>query len=146
MEFKRCGNDYIIRVDKDEEIVSVIKDFCNKNKIKLGFITGIGAVNHAKIGLFETSTKKYHSTELKGDYEITSLTGNISTMNGEIYLHIHISLGDSSYNVRGGHLNFAKVSATAELYIHKIKGKVEREFSDKIGLNLYKFNTYKRRK
>jgi predicted DNA-binding protein with PD1-like motif len=59
-------------------------------------------------------------------------------MNGEVYLHLHINIADSKYNVYGGHLNYAYVSATCEIVIEAVEGEVEREFSEGIGLNLYK--------
>lgn len=139
MEYKKIGNKYVVRLDKDEEIVETLKKFCKDQQITLGWVSGIGAVNKAKIGLFETSSKKYHSIELEGDYEITSLLGNISTMNGEVYLHLHINLSDEEYNTRGGHLNSAVISVTGELMIESIEGNVDREFSEEIGINLYKF-------
>lgn len=115
-----------------------LNKLCRNNSIKLGTISGIGSTNKPTIGLFETKTKKYHSKELTGDYEISSLTGNISTMDGEIYLHIHINLCDSNYNSYGGHLNSAIVSGTYEGVIEIIDGEIEREFSEEIGLNIYK--------
>lgn len=139
MEYRVFGNKYIARINKGEEIVEKIKELVEKENIKLGTITGIGAVGTATIGLFDTNTKEYHSTKLVGDFEITSLIGNISTKNGETYLHMHIALGDEQYHVYGGHLNEAVVSATCELVIEKIDGVVEREFDDNSGLNLYKF-------
>ncbi len=140
MEFKKFGNKFIIRLDKGEELVTTIKDFCQKQNIFLGWIQGIGAVNRATIGLFETASKKYHSTELNGDYEITNLSGNISSMNNDVYLHLHVNLSDNKHQTYGGHLNSAVISATGELYIEVIEGSVERKFSDEIGLNLYQFN------
>lgn len=127
-------------MDKGEEIVETLKKFCQEQKISLGWVKGIGAVCSATIGLFETGIKKYHSTELKGDYEITSLLGNISTMKGEIYLHLHINLSDHEYKTYGGHLNAAVIGATGELLVETIDGSVDREFSEEIGLNLYKFD------
>ncbi len=44
--------------------------------------------------------------------EITSLVGNISQMNGEVYLHIHINLANEENKVFGGHLTSAIISAT----------------------------------
>lgn len=139
MEYKKFGNKYVVRMDKGEEIVETLKNFCENEKITLGWVKGIGAVNKAKIGLFETSIKTYHSIELDGDYEITSLLGNISTMNGETYLHLHINLSDKEYKTYGGHLNSAVISATGELILETIEGTVDREFNKEIGLNLYKF-------
>ncbi|GAH72901.1 unnamed protein product [marine sediment metagenome] len=136
MKFKKIGNKWILRIDKGEEIVETLKQFCKENKIKLGTISGIGATDRVTIGLFNTRSKQYYSQELIGDYEITNLSGNVSTMNGEIYLHLHISLADSKYNAYGGHLNSAVISGTGEIVIEEIEDIIEREFNEDIGLNL----------
>lgn len=139
MDTKSFGNKYIIRLDRGDEIVSCLKDFCLKKGITLGSVQGIGAVNNVTVGLFETETKEYHSTDFIGDFEITSLLGSISTMNGEVYLHLHMNFADKSHNTFGGHLSRAVISATGEFLVEAISGNVDREFSDEIGLNLYKF-------
>ncbi|WZL74384.1 DNA-binding protein [Clostridiaceae bacterium 35-E11] len=139
MQFKKIGSKYVVRLDKGEEVVSTLKQFCEDNKIKLGTIQGIGATNQATVGLFHTQTKEYHTQKLMGDHEITNLTGNISTKDGEVYLHIHINLANTDYHTFGGHLSEALVSATCELMIDVIEGEVERAFNDEVGLNLYQF-------
>jgi len=136
MQFKKFNNKYIIRIDKGEEIVETLKKFCKDNKITLGSVSGIGAANKIVIGLFETGTKKYHSQEFNGDFEIVPLAGNISTMKGETYLHLHANIADIKHNSFGGHLTSALVSATFETIIDSIDGEVDRKFSDGIGLNL----------
>ena len=138
MKYKRYGSNIIVRIDRGEEIVETLEHVCRENDITLGLVSGIGATNRATIGLFETGTKKYLSKELVGEHEITHLSGNISSMNGEVYPHFHITLSDSHYNAFGGHLNSAMVSGTCEVVINVIDGKIERAFSEEIGLNLYK--------
>jgi len=140
MEYKKFGNKYVMRMNKGEEIVETLKKFCKKEDIKLGWLKGLGAVGEATIGLFETKGKEYHSVDLEGDFEITSLLGNISRMDGEVYLHLHINLSDEEYNTRGGHLSKAVISATGEFIIEEIDGEVGREFNEEVGLNLYKFD------
>jgi len=139
MDYKKIGNKYVLRMDKGEEVVKTLKDFCKKEDIKLGWLKGLGAVNKATIGLFETNKKEYHTLDLEGDFEITSLLGNISRMNDEVYLHLHINLADEKYNTQGGHLSKALISATGEFIIEEINGEVGREFNEEVGLNLYKF-------
>ena len=55
-------------------------------------------------------------------------------------MHLHISVGDDKGRVFGGHLNSAVISATAEIFIDIIDGKVEREVSKQTGLNIFLFN------
>lgn len=139
MEFRKFGTKYIVRIDKGEEIVASLADLCKKENILLGDVRAIGAVDRLTIGLFDTTTKEYYKTTLEGAFEISSLIGNISTMKGENYLHLHITVTDADYMAKGGHLNEAWVSGTCEMVIDVIDGEMDRAFSDEIGLNLYKF-------
>lgn len=139
MDYKKFGNKYVVRLEKDEEIVSSLGDLCEMEKIRLGTISGIGAVGKVEIGYFETKAKEYHSKVLKGDMEILNLNGNISEMNDEVYLHIHITIADDNLNAVGGHLNSAVISATGEIVIDVIEGKVGRKLDEDIGLNMLEF-------
>ena len=60
-------------------------------------------------------------------------------MDNNFYTHIHMSCGDQAGKVFGGHLNKAIVSATCEMVIDIIDGKVDRYHDEEIGLNLFKF-------
>lgn len=138
MKFKKIGNKFFIKIEKGGEIVATLKKFCQEQNIKLGTITGLGATDEITVGLFETKNKEYHSKTFTGDFEIVSFTGNITTLKDDVYLHIHAAFSDAQYNCFGGHLNSAVVSATFEAVIIPVDGRVEREFSDSIGLNLFK--------
>jgi len=139
MEFKKLGTKYILRLDKGEEVIETLKHFCVDNNIKLGHISGLGATNKIRVGYFDVNKKEYFSREFEGDFEIAPMVGNISTMDGEVYLHCHVNFGDEKFEAHAGHLNSAIISATFEVIIDVIDGVVEREFSEEIGLNLYKF-------
>ena len=139
MEYTRYGSKILIRLDPGDEIVSGVADVCRTEKVRLGSVSGIGAVNKATVGLFKPDSKEYFSTTLEKPFEITALAGNISEMNGELYLHLHVTLADIEHNAFGGHLNEAIISATAEIWIDVADGSVDREFNDSIGLNLLKF-------
>lgn len=139
MDFRKFGSHYVIRVDKEEEVLEKLKYICEKENIKLGSITGLGATNKVVLGLFNTEEKIYSKTTLTGSMEITSLVGNISSLNGRTYLHCHINVCDKNMKVLGGHLNECYISATGEFIIEKIEGSVERKLSHTIGLNLYDF-------
>ncbi|NMA55694.1 MAG: DNA-binding protein [Firmicutes bacterium] len=139
MEYRRFGTKYVVRLDRGEEIVSSLTAFCQQHNIQLGAITGIGAVDKATIGLFEPATKEYHAQELTGDMEITCLVGNVTTKEGEVYLHLHATLAGNGLQAQGGHLNSAVISATGEIIIDVIDGRVGRKFDKQVGLNLFDF-------
>ena len=139
MEYKRFNNTIVARIDKGEEILEKIKEIALKENIKLANINALGAVSEFVVGVFDTKEKKYYSNSFEGAYEIVSLTGTINTMNGEFYSHLHMSAGDNTGKVFGGHLNKAIVSATCEMIINIIDGSVDRYFDEEIGLNLFEF-------
>ncbi|MDE5540103.1 MAG: DNA-binding protein [Bacilli bacterium] len=139
MEYKRFDKTIIMRIDKGEEILEQIKNVSLKENIKLASVRALGATNDFTVGVYKVAEKKYYKNDFKGDFEIVSLTGTINTMNGEFYTHIHMSAGDETGKVFGGHLNRAIVSATTEMVINIIDGVVDRYFDEEIGLNLFKF-------
>lgn len=139
MEYRKFENKIIVRIDKGEEILEKIKEIALQENIKLASINALGATNDFTVGVYKVDEKKYYSNEFKGNFEIVSLTGTINTMNGEFYTHIHMSAGNDKGEVFGGHLNKAVVSATCEMVIDIIDGKVDRYFDKEIGLNLFKF-------
>ena len=105
----------------------------------MGEITGLGASDLIEIGVFNVNTKEYKTKTFEGMFEITSLVGNATRKDGEVYLHIHINFGDEEGIVKGGHLVQARISATSEIILRTIKGNVGRRFNEEIGLNLLDF-------
>lgn len=139
MEYRVFGETIVLRLEKGEEVIESIKKLCEKEDIKAGSISGLGASNEVVVGLFKVDEKKYYSNTFEEDFEITNLTGNISRMNGQVYLHIHGTFANAEGKCIGGHLNKAVISATSEIIINKINGNVGRKFSEEIGLNLIEF-------
>lgn len=139
MEFRRFENDYVVRLNKGENVIESLKKLCKEENIKLAEITGLGASDKVEIGVFNTNTKEYKTKAFEGMFEITSLVGNATRKDGEVYLHIHINFGDAEGNVYGGHLVDSKISATSEIIVRKINGEVGRKLSEEIGLNLLSF-------
>ncbi len=111
----------------------VYRQFCQQ----LGEMTY--SVSEEDTGLFDTVNRVYKKRTFTGPMEITSLVGNISEKDGEPYLHFHINVCDEENRIWGGHLNECLISATGEITVTEIEGSVEREMSEEIGLNLYRF-------
>ena len=139
MDYRRFGNTIVARIDKGEEIVEKVMELAARERVALASVRALGAVGRFTAGVFRTEEKQYLSNEFQGSFEIVSLTGTLSTMDGKPYCHLHISAGDEKGQVFGGHLNRAVVSATCEMVIQIIDGQVERRFDEEIGLNLFHF-------
>lgn len=139
MEYKKFDDTYVIRLNKGEEIIQSLKELCQNENIKLAEITGLGASDFVEIGVFNVYTKEYNTKVFEGMFEITSLIGNVTKKDSEVYLHIHINFGDEDGIVKGGHLVKSVISATSEIILRKIDGEVDRRLSEEIGLNLLKF-------
>ena len=140
MQYKRFSDKIIARFDKGEEIISCLKSVCEGENVTLAYVSAIGAVGEFTVGVFSPKDKTYRANNFEGDYEIVSLTGTVTTKEGQFYAHLHMSAGDENGKVFGGHLNSAKISATCEVVIFIMDGRVERAFSEEVGLNLFKFD------
>ena len=140
MEYRKFADTYVIRLDKGEEIISSLQAICEKENIRLGSVEGIGAADHAVIGLYDVGNRQYHKKELNGPMEISSLLGTVTRKDGDVYLHLHINLCNTEMQILGGHLNECRIGATGEIIVRTIPGQVGRLLDDKLtGLNLFQF-------
>lgn len=139
MEYRRFGNTIVARIDRGEEILTALQEIAEAEDIRLASISALGATNDFTVGVYNVDEKQYHANDFKGNFEIVSLIGTVSTMDGRFYAHLHMSAGNEKGQVFGGHLNRAVVSAVCEMVITVIDGTVDRSFSPEIGLNLFRF-------
>ena len=140
MEYRKYGSDYVVRMDKGEEVLACVEEVCRKEQIRLGSLSGLGAVGAVDLGVFDTKEFRYRTESYQGVFEIASCTGNISTMDGNTYLHVHAVIANSAKGeVHGGHLSRGVISLTGEFVLHAIDGEVDRKYSPEVGLNLIRF-------
>lgn len=138
MFFRRVGSSYIIRLQKGEEIIETLRNFAMKYGVTAGAIRGIGATDDCVIGYYDSEAKVYREKHIQEGMEILNLQGNVSMGETMPILHIHIILGDSEYNVTGGHLISANVSVTCEVVMEAMDTIVHREYDEETQLKLMK--------
>ena len=139
MIIKRKENVIAVRLEKGDEIVESVTKICREENIISGTVTALGASDYAELGVFWTKEKEYHANTFTGDMEISNLTGNLSRMNGEPYVHLHITLGRVDGSAVAGHLSKCVISATCEMFITVYDMEIDRFKSEEIGLTLMKF-------
>ena len=139
-KFIQDGDKYIISIDNHQEIMSALAAFCQEQGILAGEVHGIGAVNKATLRFLNPVTKKYVDKTFEEQMEASSLVGHISEKDGKVYLHVHANFGRADYTVVGGHLLSATLNGACELVVTRFHCKIDRQFDDETGLNLYKFD------
>ena len=139
MDYRRIDNTIIGRIDAGDSLAKAIEEIAKKENVKTAFITGVGAAKHLDIGCYQFSKQVYVPYSLDGDFEITSLIGNITTKDGEFYLHLHITAVDDDCKMYGGHFNDAIISGTCELNIQVLDCVVDRKLDTSTGVNIFDF-------
>ena len=134
MQFTKIENGYMIYVEKGENIMESITQFCIKNIINNAQLSGIGAVKNIEIGAFDTDNKKYIRQNFEDTWELVSYQGNISLKDDIPFIHAHVAISDHNLDIKGGHLFEATVAAVGEFILRKIDNNVYRELNEDIGL------------
>jgi predicted DNA-binding protein with PD1-like motif len=136
MEYKKFGNKYVLRLEIGEEIITKLAEFSMAHEIGSSKVSGIGVLRNPVISYFILSSREYRHNKLNGYFEMTSLMGNISIMEGEPFPHMHVTLADENFNVLGGHLSVGEIGVTGEIIVEPLGKVLERKISQENGLNL----------
>lgn len=136
MKYKRFGEDIVARLEVGEEVIASLSDIAEREGVTFASVSGIGAADDIAVSVYDVKAKKYFDNEFREPMEITSLLGTVSEKDGAPYIHIHATAGRADGTVIGGHLKRAVISATCELVLHTVYGRVPRFYDERTGLNL----------
>ena len=122
---------------KGDYINQTFESFAEIKGVECSWLNGIGALENPEIGYYSINDKSYHRKQFKGEFELTSLIGNITLKEGKPFAHTHITFSNSNYKVFGGHLFDAKITAAGEFFMQLGNEKINREMNSGIGLPLW---------
>ena len=77
MDYRKFGECYYIRMDRDDEIISTILEICKKENIRSATFSGIGGCKDAEIQTFIPETGSFEEQRISGMLELVSLNGNV---------------------------------------------------------------------
>ena len=140
MKYSLDKDKILLSVDKGEYVNKALLETAKNNNITFGWINGIGAIFDPEVGYFDVQKKEYVKKIIEGDYELISLLGNITYKENELFVHSHITFTDTDFRAYGGHLFDCRVAAAGEFIIFKGDEKIERSYSNDIGLHLWNCN------
>ena len=81
------GDKILLSLDRGDLINKTFEDFSKDNKIVFAWLNGIGAIEDPEVGFYCIDEKSYHRKQFQGEYELTSLIGNITLRNEKCYSH-----------------------------------------------------------
>ena len=127
------------QLERGTDLYSGITRIAQENNIHVGRVTGIGAVQKARIAYYDQKQMKYFDLEINEAMEIVSMYGNVSLKDGMPFVHCHLVLSDEKGNGKGGHLLPSGTPVFAcEVTIEEFEGpELVREFDEKTGLALW---------
>ena len=126
----------LLRLTAGERIPDALVEFARKENWISGWLSGIGGVDEVVLAYFDRTVREYKQRRFDGVYELLSCVGDLSTVDGAPFWHLHAVIGDANYQVAGGHLTGLRIAVTGEFWLTQGKGRVDRVQDDQTGLRL----------
>ena len=137
MNFRIDNSRVLMTLAKGDYINRTFESFSEIKGVGCAWINGIGALENPKIGYYSINDKSYHRKHFNGEFELTSLIGNITIKEGKPFAHTHITFSDTNYQVFGGHLFDTKITAAGEFIMQIWNKNIIRKMNHGIGLPLW---------
>ena len=144
MEYRKIGDNYYIRMDRGDEIISNLLEICEKESIPSAVFSGIGGCQSAELQVFIPETGSFETEQLEGMLELVSLNGNVvRDDDGKLFHHTHALFSfkkDGQHGMAGGHLKTTIVLYTAEIELRPtVGGAIGRKFDPETGTGFWNF-------
>ena len=144
MEYRKIGDNYYIRMDRGDEIISNLLEICEKESIPSAIFSGIGGCQSAELQVFIPETGSFETEQLEGMLELVSLNGNVvRDADGKLYHHTHALFSfkkDGQHGMAGGHLKATTVLYTAEIELRPtVGGAIGMKFDPETGTGFWEF-------
>ena len=142
MDYKKIGETYYIRMDRDDEVIANILDVCKKESIPSAVFSGIGGCKCAELQVFIPETGSFETEKIEGMLELVSLNGNVVRDNeGQLFHHTHALFSfkrDCQHGMAGGHLKSTTVLYTVEIELRPtVGGAIGRKFDPETGTGFW---------
>ncbi|MBR2238486.1 MAG: DUF296 domain-containing protein [Prevotella sp.] len=157
MDYRKIGDNYYVRMDRGDEIISNLLEICEKESIPSAVFSGIGGCQSAELQVFIPETGSFETERLEGMLELVSLNGNVvRDDNGQLFHHTHALFSfkegnrdidnivggyqDGQHGMAGGHLKATTVLYTSEIELRPTVGEaIGRKFDPETSTGFWEF-------
>jgi predicted DNA-binding protein with PD1-like motif len=136
MEGYRDGDKHFLRLDRGEDLAAGITAYCDEKGIRNAQVAGIGAVEDVELGYYDLDARQYLRCRPKGIFELLSLAGNVTQVDGRAFLHAHAVLAGRDLSLTGGHFFGGRIAVTGEIHIVETRLGLTRAMNEDVGLKL----------
>lgn len=95
-------------------------------------------MHDVELGYFDLKKNDYTRHSYKDDYELITISGNISDVDGKPFVHAHGVFSDSKCQAFSGHVFKATVTITAEILLFPLDVALIRQPHE--GLNFHELD------
>lgn len=141
MQHTQFGNQYVLRLEAGEELMSTLCGFVESQDIGGAYFVAFGAFSRVSLRYFDMESKEYLPNEVDRQVEVVSLMGNVARQDGRPKLHIHGAFGDREARTYSGHVAEGIVRPTLEVFLTRLEGQLHREKDPETGLDLLALGT-----
>ena len=132
------GPAHILKPPFGSDLLKELEAYVRAHGINLAWLSGLGAVSRATIRYYDQPKQEWVDLELDQRLEVVSLTGNVSLLNGEPIVHLHVVLADEGGRCYGGHLGNDTLVFNLEILVTTLSGPaVIRKMDSETGLTIW---------
>jgi predicted DNA-binding protein with PD1-like motif len=132
------GPAHILKPTFGADLLKELETFVRDKGINLAWLSGVGAVSRATIRYYDQEKKSWVDHEFDQRMEVAGLWGNVSLLNGEPIVHLHVVLADAEGHCYGGHLANNTLVFNLEILMTTLSGPtVARKMDDQTGLTIW---------
>ncbi|MCX8032272.1 MAG: DUF296 domain-containing protein [Thermoleophilia bacterium] len=133
-----AGPIYVVKLPYGSDLLKELQNYITTKNITLASLWGMGAVSRAVIRYYDQPKKEWIELKLDKRLEVAAMVGNVSLLNGEPIVHVHVVLADEKGRCYGGHLADGTLVFNLEIVIATYSGPpVNRQMDPVTGLTLW---------
>lgn len=135
MKWHREPDDRVlVNLDRGEDLRSGLEGLATRLGLVSARISAIGALEDPELGCWDPQARIYHKQIFPGIWELLCLNGNLSLLDGRVFMHAHATLSGEDFIARGGHLFEARVGVVVEAFLDPCPTPLPRRMCPEVGL------------
>ncbi len=132
------GPAHLLKPPFGSDLLKELESYVRAKGINLAWLSGVGAVSRATLRYYDQMKKTWLDLDLDRRLEVAGMWGNVSLLNGEPIVHVHIVLADEEGNCYGGHLANNTLVFNLEIMLTTLTGPaVIRKMDPQTGLTIW---------